>query len=146
MVYGIQSPFTGTIHSQSGVNELTAIVGPGHAFETVKPMKLMTKLIQIWCPPNGTVLDPFAGSGTTGHAVLKLNYDQGSDRRFILIEQGRPDNGGSYAKTLTVVGFVGFVGFVGWSMGRGPRRSTRHWAAGSPSRRWRRRSTPRRSC
>ncbi|WP_052690617.1 site-specific DNA-methyltransferase [Pseudarthrobacter chlorophenolicus] len=89
-------------HSQSGVNELTAIVGPGHGFETVKPMKLMTKLIQIWCPPTGTVLDPFAGSGTTGHAVLKLNHDQEADRRFILIEQGRPDNGDSYAKTLTV--------------------------------------------
>lgn len=89
-------------HSQAGVNELTTIVGPGHGFETVKPMKLMTKLIQIWCPPSGTVLDPFAGSGTTGHAVLKLNHDQSADRRFILIEQGRPDNGDSYAKTLTV--------------------------------------------
>lgn len=89
-------------HSQAGINELTAIVGPGHGFETVKPMKLMTKLIQIWCPPTGTILDPFAGSGTTGHAVLKLNHDQGADRRFILIEQGRPDNGDSYAKTLTV--------------------------------------------
>lgn len=89
-------------HSQTGVNELTSIVGPGHGFETVKPMKLMTKLIQIWCPPTGTVIDPFAGSGTTGHAVLQLNHDQGSDRRFILIEQGRPENGDSYAKTLTV--------------------------------------------
>ena len=89
-------------HSQTGVDELTAIVGAGHGFETVKPMKLMTKIIQIWCPPNGTVLDLFAGSGTTGHAVLKLNHDQGAERRFILVEQGRPENGDSYAKTLTV--------------------------------------------
>lgn len=89
-------------HSQTGVDELTAIVGAGHGFETVKPMKLISKVIQIWCPPNGTVLDLFAGSGTTGHAVLKLNHDQGADRRFILIEQGRPENGDSYAKTLTV--------------------------------------------
>lgn len=89
-------------HSQTGVNELTTIVGAGHGFETVKPMKLVTKILQIWCPPNGTVLDPFAGSGTTGHAVLKLNHEQGSDKRFILIEQGRPENGDSYAKTLTV--------------------------------------------
>ncbi len=89
-------------HSQTGVTELSNVVGSGHGFETVKPMKLMTKLIQIWCPSGGTVLDPFAGSGTTGHAVLKLNHDQAADRRFILIEQGRPDNGDSYAKTLTV--------------------------------------------
>lgn len=89
-------------HSQTGVNELTAIVGAGHGFETVKPLKLMTKLLQIWCPPNGTVLDPFAGSGTTGHAVLSLNAEQGARRRFILIEQGRPENGDTYAKTLTV--------------------------------------------
>lgn len=88
--------------SQTGVKELTAVVGTGHGFETVKPMKLMTKLIQIWCPPEGTVLDAFAGSGTTGHAVLWLNHEQGSDRRFILIEQGRPENGDSYARTLTV--------------------------------------------
>ena len=88
-------------HSQTGVNELTAVVGAGHGFETVKPIKLISKLIQIWCPPSGTVLDPFAGSGTTGHAVLKLNHEQGTDRRFILIEQGRPENGDSYAKTLT---------------------------------------------
>ena len=89
-------------HSQTGVNELTAIVGAGHGFETVKPLKLMTKLLQIWCPPNGTVLDPFAGSGTTGHAVWSLNAEQGARRRFILIEQGRPENGDTYAKTLTV--------------------------------------------
>lgn len=89
-------------HSQTGVDELTAIVGPGHGFETVKPMKLITKIVQIWCPPNGVVLDPFAGSGTTGHAVLKLNHEQQAARRFVLIEQGRPESGDSYAKTLTV--------------------------------------------
>jgi len=87
--------------SSDGLAELNAIVGPGHGFDTVKPLKLMQKLIQIWCPPTGTVLDPFAGSGTTGHAVLSLNQAQEADRRFILIEQGRPENGDSYAKTLT---------------------------------------------
>lgn len=88
-------------HSQTGVDELSAIVGRDHGFRTVKPLRLIEKIIQIWCPPNGLVLDPFAGSGTTGHAVLALNETTGSDRRFILIEQGRPERGDSYAKTLT---------------------------------------------
>jgi adenine-specific DNA-methyltransferase len=88
-------------HSQTGINELDAIVGPGHGFETVKPLKLFEKIVQIWCPPDGLVLDPFAGSGTTGHAVLDLNVQSNANRRFILVEQGRPDNGDSFARTLT---------------------------------------------
>lgn len=88
-------------HSQTGVDELSAIVGREHGFRTVKPLRLMEKILQLWCPPEGLVLDPFAGSGTTGHAVLALNELAGGDRRFILIEQGRPEKGDSYAKTLT---------------------------------------------
>lgn len=88
-------------HSQTGVDELSAIVGRDHGFKTVKPLRLMMKVIQLWCPPEGAVLDPFAGSGTTGHAVLALNDTTGADRRFVLMEQGRPDTGDSYAKTLT---------------------------------------------
>lgn len=88
-------------HSQTGVDELTAVVGRDHGFKTVKPLRLFQKIIQIWCPYNGLVLDAFAGSGTTGHAVLALNQTVAMDRRFILIEQGRPDSGDSYAKTLT---------------------------------------------
>jgi len=69
-------------HEQSGTSdigqrELNAIVGRGHGFETVKPLMLIKKLISIWSPPDGLVLDPFAGSGTTGHAVLALNAEAG---------------------------------------------------------------------
>jgi adenine-specific DNA-methyltransferase len=88
-------------HSQQGVNELTAIVGEGHEFKTVKPLKLIQRIVQIWCPPNGLVMDPFAGSGTTGQAVLTLNQQQEAARRFVLIEQGQPDRGDSYARSLT---------------------------------------------
>lgn len=88
-------------HSQAGVNELTAVVGKGHNFRTVKPMRLMKKIIQIWCKADGIVLDPFAGSGTTAHAVLELNKEAQANRRFILIEQGNDAKGDHYAKTLT---------------------------------------------
>lgn len=88
-------------HSQTGINELDAVVGKGHNFKTVKPGRLIKKIIQIWCRPDGVVMDPFAGSGTTGHAVLELNTETGSNRRFILIEQGNTEKGDHYAKTLT---------------------------------------------
>ncbi|NNG71914.1 site-specific DNA-methyltransferase [Rhizobium laguerreae] len=87
--------------TSDGVSELTSIVGGGHGFTTVKPLKLFNKLIQLWCPDGGLVLDPFAGSGTTGHSVLHLNKATGATRRFIMIEQGNSEKKDHYAKTLT---------------------------------------------
>ena len=86
-------------NSQTGINELDYILGKGHNFQTVKPLRLIQKIIQLWCPPTGKVLDPFAGSGTTGHAVLDLNNDTGTERSFILIEKGESED--KYAETLT---------------------------------------------
>jgi adenine-specific DNA-methyltransferase len=88
-------------HSQAGINELDAIVGKGHNFKTVKPLRLFKKIIQLWCPPEGIVLDPFAGSGTSGHATLALNKETQANRRFILIEQGNTEKGDHYARSLT---------------------------------------------
>lgn len=88
-------------HSQTGLSELDAVVGKGHNFKTVKPLRLIKKIIQIWCRPDGLVLDPFAGSGTTGHAVVELNAETGADRNFILIEQGNTEKGDHYASSLT---------------------------------------------
>lgn len=90
-----------TGRSREGLEELDEVVGKGHGFITVKPLRLFKKIIQIWCPQNGLVLDPYAGSGTAGHAVLELNHETGRDRRFVLIEQGRPEGGDKYARTLT---------------------------------------------
>ncbi len=87
--------------TSDGADELTSIVGDAHGFNTVKPLKLFEKIIQIWCPPDGVTLDPFAGSGTAGHAVLRLNLATDASRRFLLVEQGRPDKGDSYARSLT---------------------------------------------
>lgn len=105
-------------HSQTGINELDAIVGNGHGFETVKPLKLFSKILHIWCPPDGLVLDPFAGSGTTGHAVLQLNAETGAERRFILIEPGRPEKGDPYARSL-LADRLRRVILGDWSNGKG---------------------------
>ena len=53
-------------------------------FDYPKPLSLMTYLIGIAQKSEATILDFFAGSGTTGHAVMKLNAEDGGSRKFIL--------------------------------------------------------------
>jgi len=90
-------------HNQDATKLLNAIMGidDNHRPMTPKPLKLIEKIIQLWCPLDGVVLDAFAGSGTVGHAVLDLNARIGSNRSFILIEQGNPATGDYFAQTLT---------------------------------------------
>ena len=64
-------------------DEVKAILG-GKAFPYPKPLSLIQGLLQQATRPDDTVLDFFAGSGTTGHAVLALNALDGGNRRFIL--------------------------------------------------------------
>ena len=63
--------------------ELLSIFG-SKVFDYPKPLNLMTYLIGIVPKNDVTVLDFFAGSGTTGHAVMKLNAEDGGTRKFIL--------------------------------------------------------------
>ncbi|WP_298625682.1 site-specific DNA-methyltransferase [uncultured Zoogloea sp.] len=55
-------------------------------FATPKPSLLIQRILQISTDKDSIVLDSFAGSGTTGHAVLKQNAEDGGNRRFILVE------------------------------------------------------------
>ena len=55
-------------------------------FDTVKPSTLIERVLQIATDKDSIVLDSFAGSGTTAHAVLALNQQDGGNRRFVLIE------------------------------------------------------------
>lgn len=55
-------------------------------FATPKPSLLIQRILQIATDKNSLILDSFAGSGTTGHAVLKQNDKDGGNRRFILVE------------------------------------------------------------
>ncbi|AQU89194.1 hypothetical protein B0W47_16560 (plasmid) [Komagataeibacter nataicola] len=84
----------------NGKKELSEIVGKWHDFKTVKPLKLIKYLIEALCPEDGIVMDPFAGSGTTGHAVLDMNRE-GDKRTFIMMEQGNEANDDMYARSLT---------------------------------------------
>jgi adenine-specific DNA-methyltransferase len=55
-------------------------------FTTPKPSKLIERILQISTDKNSIVLDSFAGSGTTAHAILNLNSADSGNRKFILIE------------------------------------------------------------
>lgn len=65
--------------------DLKAIFGPNLPFDTPKPTRVIERILQIGCGPDDIVLDFFAGSGTTAHAVLKQNAADGGNRRFILV-------------------------------------------------------------
>ncbi len=58
----------------------------GAEFSYAKPLKLVSYLLEAFSGPSDLILDAFAGSGTTGHAVMSLNMRKGSQRSCILIE------------------------------------------------------------
>ena len=57
-------------------------------FDYPKPKIFVQKLIQYSTEKTDLILDYFAGSGTTAHAVINLNREDGGNRKFILVEQG----------------------------------------------------------
>jgi adenine-specific DNA-methyltransferase len=65
---------------------LTNIFGKKDVFENAKPLELVKFLISHTTDKNSIILDSFAGSGTTAHAVLDLNNEDGGNRKFILVE------------------------------------------------------------
>lgn len=85
----ITGPTTG-----DGTRELRDVLGIG-AFDFPKPTEIVSFVLSQAANENALVLDSFAGSGTTAHAVLKANYLDGGNRRFILVECE------DYADTLT---------------------------------------------
>ncbi len=75
-------------HNQEARKELNDIFANESVFDTPKPTRLLERILQIATKPGDLVLDSFAGSGTTAHAVLKLNAAQPDQppRRCILVE------------------------------------------------------------
>ena len=72
-------------HNQDAKQQLSEIELGGE-FETPKPTSLIQRILRISTKPDDLILDSFAGSGTTGHAVLATNKEDGGNRKFILVE------------------------------------------------------------
>lgn len=73
-------------HNQEATKELDEVLHDLSGFDmNPKPTRLLRRLLSIGAHSNSLILDSFAGSGTTAHAIQLLN-EQGGDRRFLLIE------------------------------------------------------------
>ena len=72
--------------NENAKNELKSIFPETIPFTTPKPHELIECIIQLAMGPNDIMLDSFAGSGSTAHAVLNANKADGGNRKFILIE------------------------------------------------------------
>ncbi len=82
-------------HNQEAKKEILEILGPSNAFDYPKPTRLISRILDLASNKNSIILDSFAGSGTTAHAVLKANARDNGQRKFILVE------GEDYADRLT---------------------------------------------
>ncbi|GAA3707628.1 hypothetical protein GCM10022204_26970 [Microlunatus aurantiacus] len=87
------------IDARAGAYRLKALFGSDfEGFRFPKPMELIELLVGAAGGKDALVLDAFAGSGTTGDAILQLNRKDGGNRRFALIEEGNGED--QYARTL----------------------------------------------
>lgn len=82
-------------HTDEAAKTLKGIFGGRATFDTPKPMRLVERVLQIAGEREALILDSFAGSGTTAHAVLNMNKADGGNRKFILVEME------NYADSIT---------------------------------------------
>lgn len=88
-------PFAETGHTDEAKKEMKALFDGKAKFDTPKPTRLLQFILTIATDKNSIILDSFAGSATTAHAVLNMNKADGGNRKFICIEMM------DYADTIT---------------------------------------------
>lgn len=72
-------------HGQEATRELRDLMD-GAVFTSPKPLRYITRLLQIGTSKDSIILDFFSGSATTAHAVMKLNAEDGGKRKFIMVQ------------------------------------------------------------
>lgn len=81
---------------------LRELFGGDHNFDFPKGVDLLERIVAMGSTPDCIVLDFFAGSGTTAHAVMKLNAEDGGNRRFILVQLPEDTDNPEYPKISDV--------------------------------------------
>lgn len=90
--------------------ELKAIFDGEKRFDTPKPKALIERIIELATHKHAVVLDSFAGSGTTAHAVFEVNKRDGGSRRCILVEMEDYADGITAERVRRVIEGFGFKG------------------------------------
>jgi DNA modification methylase len=80
-------------HTQEAKQEVLRILGSTDAPITPKPVALLRRIVHIASNPGDLVLDSFAGTGTTGHAVLEMNREARDPRQFVLVQSNHDTKG-----------------------------------------------------
>ena len=90
-------PFSSVFYrdGRSATLEVEGLIGKGW-FQFPKNTDVLSELIELVTKPNDLVLDFFAGSGSTGHAVMKVNLSHSSKRRCILVQLPEPTGRDEY--------------------------------------------------
>lgn len=81
--------------NRTSKNEINMLFPESASFDTPKPSLLIERILRLATGKDSIILDSFAGSGTTAHAVLKLNKEDEGTRKFILVEME------DYAESIT---------------------------------------------
>lgn len=91
--------------SGNGTRELEKIFGTERVFSNPKPLELIKDFLEIGSSKESVVLDFFAGSGTTLHALMKLNEEDGGNRKCILVTNNESDicENVTYKRCLKVI-------------------------------------------
>lgn len=101
----------------NGTNLIKDIFGDG-LFSYPKSLYAVADTLKIILPTDGIVLDYFAGSGTTGHAAIHLNREDGGNRKYILVEMG------NYFNTVTKPRIKKAIYAKDWKDGKPQDRNT----------------------
>ncbi len=120
----MEGDWSGT--SEIGKSELNHLLGNQHGIDTVKPTRLVSTFLLSSTDQSEIALDYFAGSGTTGHAVINLNRQDGGKRKFILIEMG------DYFDTVLLPRIKKITFTPEWKDGKPKRFATQEEADRSP--------------
>jgi adenine-specific DNA-methyltransferase len=108
------------------INDILHSKNQSRSFKNPKPVQLIKKVIHHSMTGMDTILDFFAGSGTTGHAVINLNRDDGGRRKFILVEMAE------YFDTVLLPRLKKVIFTPEWKEGKPKRMATDEEAKRSP--------------